>query len=76
MKVILQRVKKAKVTIAIIIYEIGLVTLLAPIFKQGVCVLLAIVIGEVTFGALYYVLLRHLLKKSRDDIAHNVHHHA
>ena len=63
-------------TIAIIIYEIGLVTLLAPIFKQGVCVLLAIVIGEVTFGALYYVLLRHLLKKSRDDIAHNVHHHA
>ena len=63
-------------TIAIIIYEIGLVTLLAPIFKQGVCVLLAIVIGEVTFGALYYVLLRHLLKKSRDDIVHNVHHHA
>ena len=63
-------------TIAIIIYEIGIVTLLAPIFKQGVCVLLAIVIGEVTFGALYYVLLRHLLKKSRDDIAHNVHHHA
>ena len=63
-------------TIAIIIYEISLVTLFAPIFKQGVCVLLAILIGEITFGTFYYFLLRHLLKKSREDIAHNVHHHA
>ena len=54
-------------TIAIIIYEIGLVTLLAPIFKQGVCVLLAIVIGEVTFGIFYYVLLRHLLNTSEKN---------
>ena len=63
-------------TITVIIYEIGIVTVLAPILKHGVCVLLAILIGEVTFGIFYYVLLRHLLKKSRDDIVHNVHHHA
>ena len=63
-------------TIAIIIYEISLVTLFAPIFKQGVCVLLAILIGEITFGTFYYFLLRHLLKKSREDIAQDVHHHA
>ena len=52
-------------TIAIINYEIGLVILLAPIFKHGICVLLAIVIGEVTFGIFYYVLLRHILNTSK-----------
>ena len=57
-------------TVGIIIYEIGIVTLLAPIFKQGVCVLLGILIGEVTFGIVYYVLLRHILKKSKNDIQH------
>ena len=58
-------------TIAIIIYEITIVTVLAPIFKHGVCVLLAIVIGEVTFGIAYYVLLRHILNKSKNDIVHS-----
>ena len=61
-------------TVGIIIYEIGIVTLLAPIFKQGVCVLLGILIGEVTFGIIYYVLLRHILKKSKNDILH-IHAH-
>ena len=55
-------------TVGIIIYEIGIVTLLAPIFKQGICVLLGILIGEVTFGIAYYVLLKHILNKSKKDI--------
>lgn len=50
-------------TIAIIVYEVTIVTVLAPIFKQGVCVLLAIVIGEVTFAILYYVLLNYLFRR-------------
>ncbi|WP_407413863.1 MATE family efflux transporter [Methanobrevibacter sp.] len=50
-------------TIGIIIYEIGIASLLAPIFKQGVCVLLAILIGEVTFGIIYYILLKYIFKK-------------
>ena len=56
-------------TIGIIIYEISLVNILAPIFKQGVCVLLAILIGEVTFAAAYYVLLKYFLKKSENEVA-------
>ena len=55
-------------TIGIIIYEIGIVTLLAPIFKHGVCVLLGILIGEVTFAIAYYILLRYLLNKSKKNI--------
>ena len=54
-------------TIGIIIYEITIVTLIAPIFKHGICVLLGIVIGEVTFSIVYYVLLRYLLNKSKND---------
>ncbi|WP_296878899.1 MATE family efflux transporter [uncultured Methanobrevibacter sp.] len=52
-------------TIGIIIYEIGIVTLLAPIFKHGVCVLLGILIGEVTFAIVYYILLKHLFNKAK-----------
>jgi len=55
-------------TIGIIIYEISIVSLLAPIFKHGVCVLLGILIGEVTFAIAYYVLLRYLLKKSENNV--------
>ena len=51
-------------TIGIIIYEISIVTFLAPIFKHGICVLLGIVIGEITFAIVYYILLRHILNKS------------
>ncbi len=58
-------------TIGIIIYEISIVTLLAPIFQHGVCVLLGILIGEVTFGIAYYILLTHLLKKSEKNAAHS-----
>ena len=43
-------------------------TLLAPIFKNGVCVLLGILIGEVTFAIAYYILLRYLLNKSKKNI--------
>ena len=50
-------------TIGIIVYEIAIASLLAPIFKQGVCVLLAILIGEVTFGIIYYILLTYIFKK-------------
>ena len=56
-------------TIGIIIYEIGIVTLLAPIFKHGVCVLLGILIGEVTFAIVYHILLKHLFKKARKNNA-------
>ncbi|WP_296863262.1 MATE family efflux transporter [uncultured Methanobrevibacter sp.] len=52
-------------TIGIIIY---VVTLLAPIFKHGVCVLLGILIGEVTFAIAYYILLKYLLNKSKKNI--------
>ena len=48
-------------TIGIIIYEISIVYLLAPIFKQGVCVLLGIMIGEITFAIAYYILLKYFL---------------
>ena len=56
-------------TIGIIIYEIGIVTLLAPIFKHGVCVLLGMLIGEVTFAIVYYILLKHLFNKARKNNA-------
>ena len=55
-------------TIGIIVYEIGIASLLAPIFKQGVCVLLAILIGEVTFGIIYYILVKYIFKKHKDEI--------
>ncbi|MBR3140024.1 MAG: MATE family efflux transporter [Methanobrevibacter sp.] len=56
-------------TIGIIIYEVLIVNLLAPIFNQGVCVLLGIMIGEVTFAIAYYIMLKYFLKKSENDIA-------
>ena len=49
-------------TIGIILYEIIIVTLLSPIFKQGVCVLLGILIGEITFAIIYYILLKYIFK--------------
>ncbi len=62
-------------TIGIIIYEIGLVILLEPIFKQGVCVLLGILIGEVTFAIIYYILLKRLFKAhGKEKIPHIIHH--
>lgn len=52
-------------TIGIIIYEVSIVNLLAPIFKQGVCVLLGIMIGEVTFAIAYYIMLKYFLKNPK-----------
>ena len=49
-------------TVGVIIYEILLVLLLEPIFTSGVCVLLGILIGEVTFAIVYHALFRHLSK--------------
>ena len=49
-------------TVGIIIYEILLVSLLEPIFTSGLCVLLGILIGEVTLAIIYYVIFRHLAK--------------
>lgn len=49
-------------TISIIIYEIIIVTVLSPIFKQGICVLLGILIGEITFAIIYYVILKYIFK--------------
>ena len=49
-------------TVGVIIYEILLVSLLEPIFTSGVCVLLGILIGEVTLAIVYYTLFRHLSK--------------
>ena len=49
-------------TVGVIIYEILLVLLLEPIFTSGVCVLLGILIGEVTLAIVYYALFRHLSK--------------
>lgn len=40
-------------TIGIIIYEIALVNFLSPIFTSGVCVLLGILIGKITFGSFF-----------------------
>ena len=59
-------------TIGIIIYEISIVNLLAPIFKQGVCVLLGVLFGEVTFAIAYYILLKYFLKKSENDVVQKV----
>ena len=49
-------------TVGVIIYEILLVLLLEHIFTSGVCVLLGILIGEVTLAIVYYTLFRHLSK--------------
>ena len=57
-------------TLGSIIYEISIVYLLAPIFKQGVCVLLGILVGEVTLAILYYIMLKYFLKKSENKIHH------
>ena len=57
-------------TLGSIIYEISIVYLLAPIFKQGVCVLLGILVGEVTLAILYYIMLKYFLKKSENEIHH------
>lgn len=45
-----------------IVYEILIVYQLAPIFNQGVCVLLGVLIGEVTLAVLYYILLKYFFK--------------
>ena len=52
-----------------IVYEILIVYQLAPIFNQGVCVLLGVLIGEVTLAVLYYILLKYFFIKSADDLA-------
>lgn len=57
-------------TLGSIIYEISIVYLLAPIFKQGVCVLLGILVGEVTLAILYYIMLKYFLKRSENEIHH------
>ena len=57
-------------TLGSIIYEISIVYLLAPIFKQGVCVLLGILVGEVTLAILYFIMLKYFLKKSENEIHH------
>lgn len=57
-------------TLGSVIYEISIVYLLAPIFKQGVCVLLGILVGEVTLAILYYIMLKYFLKKSENEIHH------
>ena len=54
-------------TIGIILYEIIIVTLLSPIFKQGVCVLLGILIGEITFAIIYYILLKYIFKTNGEN---------
>ena len=56
-------------TLGGIIYQISLVNLLAPIFDQGVCVLLGILIGEVTLAILYYIMLKYFIKKTENNIA-------
>ena len=58
-------------TLGSIIYQISIVYLLAPIFKQGVCVLLGILVGEVTLAILYYIMLSYFIKKSENNIATN-----
>ena len=59
-------------TIGIIIYEIALVNLLAPIFTSGTCVLLGILIGEITFGSIFLILLRHILKTHKKGEKHHI----
>lgn len=49
-------------TIGIIIYEIAIVNFLAPIFTSGVCVLLGVLIGEITAGSIFLILLKYILK--------------
>ena len=59
-------------TIGIILYEIIIVTLLSPIFKQGVCVLLGILIGEITFAIIYYILLKYIFKTNWENKIKNL----
>ena len=59
-------------TIGIILYEIIIVTLLSPIFKQGVCVLLGILIGEITFAIIYYILLKYIFKTNGENKIKNL----
>ncbi len=49
-------------TIGIIIYEIAIVNFLAPIFTSGVCVLIGVLIGEITAGSIFLILLKYILK--------------
>lgn len=61
-------------TIGSIIYEILLVQLFAPIFTSGVCVLLGIMIGGVTYAIFYYILLRYIFKtRGENRIMHIAH---
>ncbi|WP_296866399.1 MATE family efflux transporter [uncultured Methanobrevibacter sp.] len=55
-------------TVGVIIYEILLVSLLKPIFTSGVCVLLGILIGEVTLAIVYYALFKYLSKTHGEGI--------
>ena len=48
-------------TNGMIIFEIILIKLLAPILTSGVCVLIGIFLTEVIFAIIYYVLIRSLL---------------
>jgi Na+-driven multidrug efflux pump len=55
-------------TVGVILYEILLVSLLKPIFTSGVCVLLGILIGEITSAIVYYALFKYLSKTHGEGI--------
>lgn len=44
-----------------LIFQIIIITLLAPILKSGACVLVGILVSELTFAIAYYVLLKNML---------------
>ena len=48
-------------TNGMVIVEMILITLLAPVLTQGVCVLVGIFLTEVIFAIMYYVLVRNML---------------
>lgn len=43
-----------------IIFEIIVITLLAPVFASGACVLIGIFLSELLFALLYYIVLRNI----------------
>lgn len=61
-------------TIGSILYEIFLVQLLSPVFTSGVCVLLGILIGGVTYAIFYYILLRYIFKTRGENRIMHIKH--
>ena len=60
------------ITIGIIVTQVGLISVLASILTSGVCVLVGILVSEVIFAGIYYILVEYLFRLGENDKWHSL----